>query len=114
MAASKAIIAVTTNSSMSVNAFIARPEIPSYNDLLQFLGLKQRASLYELMPKPCLRFAFATAKENHVLTNRSQRPMTYNENTFFAAWTPRLLGVLRIVTGFLFAAHGSQKLLGFP
>ena len=30
------------------------------------------------------------------------------------AWTPRLLGVLRIVAGFLFAAHGSQKLINYP
>lgn len=36
------------------------------------------------------------------------------EATFFAAWAPRLLSVLRIVSGFLFMAHGMQKLLGFP
>jgi putative oxidoreductase len=30
------------------------------------------------------------------------------------AWAPRLLGALRIVTGFLFMMHGMQKLLGFP
>lgn len=35
-------------------------------------------------------------------------------NTFYSAWTPRLLGVLRIITGFLFTAHGSQKLLNYP
>jgi putative oxidoreductase len=29
-------------------------------------------------------------------------------------WAPRLLGVLRIVTGILFMEHGTQKLLGFP
>ena len=30
------------------------------------------------------------------------------------AWTPRILGVLRIVTGFLFLQHGTAKLLGTP
>jgi putative oxidoreductase len=29
-------------------------------------------------------------------------------------WTPYVLGVLRIVTGFLFLQHGSAKLLGVP
>ena len=31
-----------------------------------------------------------------------------------AAWAPRLLSVLRIVSALLFLEHGSQKLLGFP
>jgi len=31
-----------------------------------------------------------------------------------ASWTPRMLSVLRIVTGLLFLEHGTQKLLGFP
>ncbi len=34
--------------------------------------------------------------------------------TFHATWQPRLLGALRIVAGYLFIAHGSAKLLGFP
>ena len=34
-------------------------------------------------------------------------------NSFYASWTPRLLSVLRIVTAFLFIAHGAQKLFGF-
>lgn len=29
-------------------------------------------------------------------------------------WQPRLLGLMRVIIGFLFAAHGAQKLLGFP
>ena len=31
-----------------------------------------------------------------------------------AGWAPRLLSLLRIVTGLLFMEHGMQKLLGFP
>ena len=31
-----------------------------------------------------------------------------------ADWSPRPLGVLRIVTALLFMEHGAQKLLGFP
>ena len=31
-----------------------------------------------------------------------------------ASWTPWLLSVLRIVTAFLFALHGTQKLFGVP
>lgn len=36
------------------------------------------------------------------------------EQKFIDTWSPRLLGVLRIVTGFLFLQHGTAKLLGFP
>src|SRR5437867_5792765 len=35
-------------------------------------------------------------------------------NSFYAAWSPRLLSVLRIVAAFLFLEHGLQKLFGFP
>ncbi len=31
-----------------------------------------------------------------------------------AAWGPRLLSVLRIVSALIFTEHGTQKLLGFP
>ena len=37
-----------------------------------------------------------------------------SSNDLYAAWTPRLLSVLRIIAGFLFTAHGSQKLFNFP
>ena len=33
---------------------------------------------------------------------------------FLAPWMPRVLGILRIVIGFLFLQHGSAKLLGMP
>src|SRR5687768_5320499 len=35
-------------------------------------------------------------------------------DNFYAAWTPRLLGVLRMITGFLFTAHGAQKVFNYP
>lgn len=35
-------------------------------------------------------------------------------NSFYASWTPRLLSVLRFITGFLFIWHGTQKLFNFP
>jgi len=31
-----------------------------------------------------------------------------------ATWTPRLLGLLRIITGFLYLQHGTAKLFGTP
>jgi putative oxidoreductase len=37
-----------------------------------------------------------------------------NLDSFYTAWTPRLLSVLRIITGFLFIAHGTQKLFNYP
>ncbi len=33
---------------------------------------------------------------------------------FLDGWAPRILSVLRIITGFLFLWHGTQKLFGFP
>jgi len=35
-------------------------------------------------------------------------------NSFLNDWSPRVLSILRIITGFLFLWHGSQKLLNFP
>lgn len=35
-------------------------------------------------------------------------------NEFLVSWSPRILSVLRIITGFLFLWHGTQKLFGYP
>ncbi len=35
-------------------------------------------------------------------------------DSLIAAWTPRLLSILRIMSGFLFVEHGTQKWLEFP
>ncbi len=34
-------------------------------------------------------------------------------DTAFTIWAPRLLSLLRIVSGLIFMEHGTQKLLGF-
>ena len=39
---------------------------------------------------------------------------TTSAYTALAAWSPRLLSVLRIMAALLYLAHGTQKLLGFP
>jgi putative oxidoreductase len=36
------------------------------------------------------------------------------DRTLVETWSPRALGLLRIVVGFLFLTHGSAKLLGMP
>jgi putative oxidoreductase len=33
---------------------------------------------------------------------------------FWTRWSPVLLGLLRIIVGFLFIEHGTMKLFGFP
>jgi putative oxidoreductase len=35
-------------------------------------------------------------------------------NTFYATWSPRAQGLLRIVTAYLYLTHGTAKLLGIP
>jgi putative oxidoreductase len=37
-----------------------------------------------------------------------------NSDSLYNSWTPRLLSVLRIITGFLFMVHGTQKLFNLP
>lgn len=36
------------------------------------------------------------------------------DKVFFDTWTPRALGLLRIVVGYLYVSHGTAKLLGVP
>lgn len=36
------------------------------------------------------------------------------DTAFYAAWRPRALAVLRIVTAYLFITHGTAKLFGVP
>jgi putative oxidoreductase len=36
------------------------------------------------------------------------------ERELIDTWSPRVLGVVRIVTGLLFMEHGTAKLLGRP
>jgi putative oxidoreductase len=36
------------------------------------------------------------------------------DDKMLGSWSPRLLGLLRIVSGLIFMEHGTQKLLGFP
>jgi putative oxidoreductase len=35
------------------------------------------------------------------------------KNGFLDRWSPRLLGVMRIIVAFLYTQHGAQKLFGF-
>jgi len=37
-----------------------------------------------------------------------------NTTEFETVWAPRARGLLRIVAGLIFMAHGTQKLLDFP
>lgn len=37
-----------------------------------------------------------------------------SENNFWKTWEPKILSVMRFITGFLFIWHGTQKLFGFP
>jgi putative oxidoreductase len=39
--------------------------------------------------------------------------MNFSEATC-KVWTPRILGILRIIVGFLYLQHGAAKLLGIP
>jgi putative oxidoreductase len=32
----------------------------------------------------------------------------------YTVWTPRILGIMRMIIGFLYLQHGTAKLLGFP
>jgi len=40
--------------------------------------------------------------------------MNEHSNDFVDAWSPKVLSVLRIITAFMFIAHGTQKLFNAP
>src|SRR6476619_802536 len=40
--------------------------------------------------------------------------MLEKSNGIFDVWTPRILSVLRVITAFMFIAHGTQKLFNAP
>jgi putative oxidoreductase len=42
------------------------------------------------------------------------RPKDTMDSSLATLWAPRMLAILRIVTGLLFLEHGTQKLFGFP
>src|SRR5688572_33297678 len=50
----------------------------------------------------------------HAAPTSKEKTMNTAVTPFQATWAPRALGALRIVTGYLFIAHGTAKLLGFP
>lgn len=64
------------------------------------------------------RAAAAAKREDHQHGKRYRRKSTTTTatSTFtaLAAWSPRLLSVLRIMSALLFLAHGTQKILNFP
>jgi putative oxidoreductase len=56
------------------------------------------------------RIAWAAATER---PRRSRHEGT-NVKPYLAPWSPQLLSILRLVTGFLVIAHGTQKWFSFP
>src|SRR4051812_3670627 len=54
------------------------------------------------------------ASRNAIRLMRDSKLGGTTMNDTLAAWTPRALSVLRIVTGLLIIQHGMGKLLGFP
>jgi putative oxidoreductase len=48
------------------------------------------------------------------MLNSSGDQEAHMTGTFLSRWTTPLLSVLRIVAGFLFIVHGTQKLFGVP
>jgi putative oxidoreductase len=63
------------------------------------------------------RFWFCRVDRVWLTLNRSthmERPVMKFSESQCKVWTPRILGILRIIIGFLFLQHGTAKLLGVP
>lgn len=48
------------------------------------------------------------------LIDKESTMSSFPAPAFLATWNPRLLGLLRIVLGFLYIQHGTAKLFGVP
>src|SRR5438067_5516995 len=62
------------------------------------------------LPPPCGCSGGAAEYTSHP----HRRPGMPLDHAFYSTWTPRAQALLRIVTAYLFIAHGTAKLFGAP
>jgi putative oxidoreductase len=64
------------------------------------------------------RLQYPTARGDHSAAQPEERKLLTSGSSLFSAsassWTGRTLSILRVVVGFLFVAHGTMKLFGYP